>query len=193
MDKSVQVIWSELGVDLKRFILKRVGDEPAAEDILQDVFVKIHSHLDSVQDDRKLTGWVYQIARNAIIDHYRSHHPTVPLEPDLPEAISEDTEFQLALNRSIRGMIDRLPEEYRLPLFLDTFEGCSQAEIARQLGISYAAAKSRIQRARAKLRDLLLECCHFEFDRRGSIIDYHPRAHCCTQCGCASNVTLSIP
>jgi RNA polymerase sigma-70 factor (ECF subfamily) len=76
-------------------------------------------------------------------------------------------------------MIDSLPSHYREALLLTEYEGLSQKDLADRLGISISGAKSRVQRARAMLRDLLMECCHFEFDRYGTVIDYHPIACCC--------------
>lgn len=191
--KQIELIWMEFAVNLRHFILNRVQDEQAADDILQNAFIKIHTHLDSLQDERKLSSWVYQITRNTIVDYYRQRRLTLPLTAELPESAPDEDKAHVhtALARSVRAMVDSLPDEYRIPLLWDTFEGLSQQEIAARLGISLSGAKSRIQRARAKLRALLLECCHFEFDRRGSVIDYHPRANCCPQCGCASTAELT--
>ena len=175
MDNRVEAIWDELGANLKWFILKRVGNEQVAEDILQDVFIKIHTHLGSLQDDRKLQSWVYQITRNAIADYYRQPPQDLGLNDEFLQLDTSDEQMQAALNRSVIQMVDCLPEEYRTAVVLDTFEDLSQAEIGERLGISLSGAKSRVQRARAKLREILLECCHYEFDRRGNVIDYHPR------------------
>lgn len=190
MDKQLETIWTELAANLKRFILKRVGDEPTADDILQNVFIKIHTNLDALQDESKLQSWVYQITRNAIVDHYRRAPTLYPLDDALPQSDAPDDETRAALTRSVREMVDCLPEEYRTALVLDTFEGLDQSEIAARLGISVSGAKSRVQRARAKLRDLMFDCCHFEFDRRGGVINYYPRAQCCPTCDAAPNVTL---
>jgi len=126
----------------------------------------------------KPAGWFYQIARNLIIDHYRRRRELVELsdtflaDSDLPE---DDLEAELAL--SLKDMIDELPEPYRQALLLTDVQGLSQKQLAEQQGLSLSGAKSRVQRARNKLRDLLLQCCHFEFDRRGGIVDYYE--HCC--------------
>jgi RNA polymerase sigma-70 factor, ECF subfamily len=186
MQVQVKTIWHEFSANLKSFILKRVSDPQAADDILQDVFIKVHRHLDSLQDDSRLEHWLYQITRNAITDYYRQYRITSPLADDIPlEPTEEDDELRASLATSVRQMIDCLPDEYRSALILDTLEGVPQAEIGARLGISLSGAKSRVQRARAKLREMLFECCHFEFDRIGKVIDYHPRVQCCPQCGCA--------
>ena len=61
MGKRVETIWYEFSVPLKGFILKRVEDEAAADDLLQDVFVKVHRHLDSLNNEMRLESWLYQI------------------------------------------------------------------------------------------------------------------------------------
>lgn len=186
MEKQVEAIWYEFSAVLRRFILKRVGDEQAADDILQEVFVKVHRHLESLHDETRLESWLYQIARNAIVDHYRRVPALAALDEDVPfvSQDEDDEEFQMALAASVRGMMDCLPEEDRTALILDSLAGIPQAEIGARMGLSVSGAKSRVQRARLKLRALMFDCCHFEFDRLGKVIDYHPRVQCCPQCGC---------
>lgn len=189
LDKPIIAIWDEFGAGLRRFIGARVGSDEIADDILQDVFIKIHTRLDTLQDPAKLQSWIYQITRNAIADYYRRVRP-VPPEPILAlsgEEVTGDAEMRAALASSLREMVDSLPEEYRQALVLTVFEGLSQEELSERLGISLSGAKSRVQRARAKLRDMLFECCHFEFDRLGKVINYYPRGESCTVCGDGSN------
>lgn len=168
---------------LRRFILKRVRDSAAAEDILQDVFLKIHTKADSLQDETKLESWIFQITRNTIIDHYRSKGKTDPLDNsiDLAEEDLHD-EAHKRLATTVRSFIDQLPPLYREALVLVEYEGLTQNEVAVKLGISLSGAKSRVQRARAMLRDLFMQCCHFEFDQYGTVLDYHSRScSCCAQ------------
>ena len=74
-------------------------------------------------------------------------------------------------------MIEGLPDAYREAIVLTEFEGLTQKELADRLGISLSGAKSRVQRARGQLKQMLLGCCQFEFDRRGGIIDCKPRVN----------------
>ena len=60
---TTDVVWSRLSADLRRFIRRRVGDDHAADDLLQETFVRIHSRLDTLVDTQRLSVWVYQIAR----------------------------------------------------------------------------------------------------------------------------------
>jgi RNA polymerase sigma-70 factor (ECF subfamily) len=78
-------------------------------------------------------------------------------------------------------MIRCLPEEYQIPLMLTKYEGLTQKAVAERLGLSFSGAKSRIQRGRDQLRELMLRCCHFQFDRLGQIIDYQSRCSCCAK------------
>jgi RNA polymerase sigma-70 factor (ECF subfamily) len=190
MAKQVESIWYEFSETLRRFILKRVRDEQAADDILQEVFIKVHRHLGTLSDETRLESWLYQVTRNAIADYFRRQPATIDLEEEMALADEgQDDGLQDALALSLKSMMDSLPEEYRTALVLDSLEGVSQAEIGARLGISLSGAKSRVQRARAKLRDMLFDCCHFEFDRRGTVIDYYPREQCCVRCECMTSAS----
>ena len=183
MNTPVETAWADFGDTLKRFILKRVANEQASEDILQDVFMKIHTGIAGLNDERRLQSWVYQIARNSIIDYYRKPQPPHELLEELAAPSNDDDgEMETQLARSLKGMVEQLPEEYRHALILTAFEGLTQKEVAERLGLSLSGVKSRVQRAREKLRDILLDCCHFEFDRNGRVIDYYPRVACCAHC-----------
>lgn len=183
IDDRVEFIWREFSEKLRGFIAKRVNDPMLVDDILQDVFLKIHTNLDHLKNLAKLKSWIYQITRNAIIDYYRSYR----INSELPENLEEPEENLLInasqkLAGSLREMIKLLPPQYSEALFLTEFGGMKQTDLAKKLGISLSGAKSRVQRGRRMLKELLYQCCHFEFDRRGMIIDYHPIAcSCCSQ------------
>ncbi len=180
MDEPLDQIWDQYSHRLKAFIRSRVEDDAVAEDLLQETFIRVHRHLCCQPDWNKPDGWFYQIARNLIIDHYRRRRELVelsdslPAEPDLPE---DDPEAVLAL--SLKDLIDELPEPYRQALLLTEYQGLSQKQLAERQSLSLSGAKSRVQRARDRLRDVLLQCCHFEFDRRGGIVDYYEHCCCC--------------
>ena len=188
---TTENVWQEFNAKLKQFIIKRVPDEQSAEDILQDVFVRIHTHIDTLSDGHKLQSWIYQITRNAVCDYYRDRRIIAGITEtlDLPEEDDQnDLERMLAL--SLGEMVDCLPDIYRQALILTEYEGLTQRELARRLGLSFSGAKSRVQRAREKLREMLLECCHLEFDRRGRIIDYQPRCHNCETVVCCTDESV---
>lgn len=170
---DIAKIWSQCSPDLNRFISIRISDKSAAEDVLQDVFVKVHSQIDTLKNTRKLQGWIYRITRNTIIDYYRSKKPTVELSEDLeiPDSAAESGIID-ELIPCVQRMVGRLPEKYRHAVILTEYQGLTQKEMGEKLGLSLSGAKSRAQRAREKLKDLLTDCCRFELDCRGTIIGY---------------------
>jgi RNA polymerase sigma-70 factor, ECF subfamily len=189
MVMTTEKVWEEFHPGLKQFILKRISDEQSAEDILQDVFLKIHARISTLRDEEKLQSWMYQIARNAIADYYREHRATVELPASLllTEEPLVDDDVVKELIPSVKAMVASLPDEYRQALILTEYEGLTQRELAGRLGLSLSGAKSRVQRAREKLKAMLLDCCHFEFDRLGKVIDYQPKCGCCSSndgCSC---------
>jgi len=183
MNPTLEHIWHEFAEKLGQFIRSRVSDPATAQDILQDVFVKIQKRLGQLQDPAKLEGWIYLIARNAIIDHYRTRKETAEVPDTLPaEPDANDGEIE-ELKASFRRMIYSLPEPYREAVVLTELDGLTQQALADRLGISLSGAKARVQRGRSQLKQMLDECCTFEFDRRGKVIDCTPRAKAgCDEC-----------
>jgi RNA polymerase sigma-70 factor (ECF subfamily) len=174
-----EALWHEMNIALKGFIAKRVPDESTTDDILQDVFMRIHARADTLKDTTKLESWVYQITRNAIVDYYRGQKKADDLPETLPaEDDHDEDDLARQLAPCVRGMIHDLPDKYRDALLLTEYEGLSQNDLAEHLGISFSGAKSRVQRAREQLKGVLLQCCHFELDRLGGIIDYAPNCNC---------------
>lgn len=186
---NIEEIWKAFSEPLKSFIKKRVRSEHDVDDILQIVFIKIFKNLDSLKEDQKLQAWIYQITRNGIIDYYRKEK--LHVSEDFANYMESDGAFDgpdvvNELSACIRPMVIELPVKYKEALELTEFHGLTQKQLSEKLGLSFSGAKSRVQRGREKLKILLLECCHFEFDRLGHIIDYTSReviqSECKTNC-----------
>lgn len=180
---SSEKVWQEYHSRLLAFIKSRVSDDATAEDILQNVFLKMHARLDSLKDAAKVQSWLYQIARNAIIDHYRARKPAVELpeslanpEPDPSEKITRE------LSGCLQPMIQMLPVIYREAVILSELKGLKQRDIARLQGTSLSGAKSRVQRGRALLKQMLTDCCRLEFDHKGRLCDYERKGKACDAC-----------
>lgn len=179
--KEIEVLWAQFSSALRSFIYSKVKNSADTEDILQNVFVKIHNNICSLKDDSKIKSWIYQIARNLIIDYFRNSNRTREGELILEEFASSSTSNE-SMNEAISDMIkmmDSLPQEYCEALCLVEIEGVSQKEFAEKKGISYSGAKSRVQRARSMLKDMLLNCCHYQFDKYGTVFDIQPKCCCC--------------
>jgi RNA polymerase sigma-70 factor (ECF subfamily) len=183
---TVEAVWDSLNGKLSRFIRSRIDDDAAADDVLQEVYLKIHLNLDSVRAHDRIESWVYQIARNAVHDYYRQRVPTAEIGEDIAVAEADDADDEIVrrLASSVRSMIDLMPDDYREALILTEYDGLTQAQLAQRLGISLSGAKSRVQRGRKMLREMLLACCHFQFDRLGKVLDYYPRCQCCAEGRC---------
>ena len=178
-DKT-EKIWIEFSKQLKIFITRKVTDASIADDILQDVFIKIHSNIDSLMDEQKVRAWIYRITRNSIIDYYRKKKNVNTALKDIHsyEMFAED-ESEREIAAGLEAIVNRLPPKYSEAILLTEFEGLKQKELADKIGLSVSAAKNRVQRARQMIKDDLMRCCHFEFDSYGTIIDYHPITCCC--------------
>lgn len=176
-------LWQEYHAKLQAFVRSKVSDDATSDDILQDVFLKMHSGLASLKDETKLKSWLYQIARNAIVDYFRSQKPTldIPERFSQPETDSGEKVIQ-ELSECLQPMIQLLPENYREAVILSELNGLTQKEVAKVQGISLSGAKSRVQRGRALLKNMLAECCRLEFDHSGRLCNYERKGGDCDKC-----------
>jgi RNA polymerase sigma-70 factor, ECF subfamily len=175
--ETMQTIWSDLAERVRRFVAARVNDAHAAEDIAQDVMLKVQTQLDALPPDDKLPAWVFRIARNAIIDHYRAAavRDHADLTEHEPAAVRDGDDSAAAiadLAPCLARMVELLPEPYREAMKLADFQGLSQQEVADRAGVSLSGAKSRVQRGRVMLREMIQDCCRIERDVRGTLMDF---------------------
>jgi RNA polymerase sigma-70 factor (ECF subfamily) len=180
---QTEAVWHAFREPLWSYIARRVRDAADADDVLQDVFLKVHRHLPELENEERVGPWLYRVARNTLIDRYRRSNDSESLEEthQLPSPEAEAPDAEKAIAGCLRTMIDDLPAAYRDALVLSELEGLPQRVVAERLGLSLSGAKSRVQRGRRLLREALLTCCHFEFDQRGKIMEYVPRATCCAK------------
>ncbi|WP_447977372.1 RNA polymerase sigma factor SigZ [Candidatus Nitrospira bockiana] len=197
MMQDVETMWRELRMELRRFIARHLSDPTEVEDLLQDVLLRVHQHLGDVKDPSRLTSWLFQITRHAVIDHYRApgRRREIPAglaadfetgEPwgaeggEPPEAA--DTVRQ-ELARCLRPMVGRLSERYREAVTLVDFEGLTQQTAAQRLGLSLSGMKSRVQRGRRRIKEMLEACCAIQLDRRRGPLGYEVRDDASNPCG----------
>lgn len=184
---NFQQLWEEFHMKLESFVRSRITDSEAAKDIVQDVFVKINSNINTLKDSTKLTSWVFQITRNSIVDYFRKQRFCFEQnEIDITSLNLEENYNEIFFDNTIR-FINMLPAKYRDALLLTEYEGLSQLQLAEHLGISYAGAKSRVQRAKAKLKELFLRCCDIESDCFGNILHYEVKPGCCSKTPISKN------
>jgi len=183
---GAEAVWRDFHARLLSFIARRVRDRDSAEDILQEVMLRIHRHAGELERSSAVGAWVHQITRNAVADYYRkaSGRRERPAGIDLDRQqplVLEDTPGELRgeLATCLRPLLERLSPLQREALTLTEMEGLTQATAAAQLGLSTSGMKSRVQRGRAQLKELLTACCEIELDRRGGVTSYRPLGGTC--------------
>lgn len=182
MDIS-EKIWQEYHARLHAFIKSRLPNEAATDDTLQNVFLKMHAGLASLKDETKLQSWIYQITRNAIIDYFRAQQPTEDYLDRIPQPETDPGEkVTQELSECLRPMIQQLPAHYREAVILSELQGLTQKEVAKVQSTSLSGAKSRVQRGRVLLKNMLADCCRLEFDHRGRLCDYERKSGDCDIC-----------
>jgi RNA polymerase sigma-70 factor (ECF subfamily) len=178
---------------LRGFVGRRIGDPDAADDVAQEVLLRLHRSLGDLRFEDRLDAFAYRIARNAIIDHYRSRASAkeTPAAPDeLNERIDADGDTdedpneargRQELARCLEPLVRRLPEPYRQALTLTDLGNLSQVEAARVAGLSVPGMKTRVQRARAQVHELLTACCDVALDDDRHIAEVQRTGPCaCT-------------
>lgn len=185
MKNTTSSMWEQLHDGLRAFIAKRTQNAAETDDLLQEVFLRVHQHMDRLKDPDRIISWVFQITRNAIIDHYRSPERKRELPVGLATEINEDkqalaleedkNEAKYELSNCLRPMIERLSVDYREAIRLVELEGLTNQEAASKLGLSVPGMKSRVQRGRRQLRKMLNECCLIELDRRRGVVEFEER------------------
>jgi RNA polymerase sigma-70 factor (ECF subfamily) len=154
--------------ELRAFVVKRVKDRALAEDIVQDVFLKVHLKITQLKDTDKLLGWIYQITRNTITDHFRKNQKQI-LPADL-DWEADSNELNECVATCLKDLVTTLPEKYREAFQLSELDNLSQVQLATHLGISYSGAKSRVQRARQILKKKMDEVLVIKTDSYGNVI-----------------------
>ncbi|HTM22712.1 MAG TPA: sigma-70 family RNA polymerase sigma factor [Kofleriaceae bacterium] len=180
---TAAVAWREVEDRLRPFVARRVSAADV-DDVLQDVFLRMHRGLGGLRDDQQLGAWLYQVARSAIAEQgrARARHPLaagadppeLPVDPAAAE--HDDRQAARALAGCLSAFVARLPSPYREAVTLVELEGLTAREAAELTGISVSGMKSRVQRGRAQLRHLLEQCCDIELDARGKVSGFTPVA-----------------
>lgn len=177
-------LWAEFAPPLRGFLARRVPPGVDADDLVQEVFLRVIRHAGSLRSTDRPEAWLFQIARNALRDTLRARlrrdgrNDAIDGDDDLAAEADAAAEraAEAELAPCLTSMVERLPEPYRTAITLTTLNGISQADAARQLGISNSGMKSRVQRGRDRLREMLVQCCAIAVDVRGGVSDFHPRS-----------------
>ncbi|MEO3758054.1 sigma-70 family RNA polymerase sigma factor [Mycobacterium sp. B14F4] len=189
VEPTVEEVWRRFGAEIRSFVGRRVSDPHRADDIVGEILLRVHRSLPTLGDRDRLAGWLFRIARNAVIDHYRrAGADREVLEASPGDRLAEDVTgyndddgVHRELAACLRPMLEQLSPEYRRALELTDLDGVTQAAAAELEGITLPGMKSRVQRARKQLAGVLNKCCTLSMDARGMPIDYTPPPDC--ECG----------
>jgi RNA polymerase sigma-70 factor (ECF subfamily) len=183
IEARAQTSWKKLTDRLREFVGHRVASVDA-DDVLQDALVRIQKGLPALRDDERFGPWVYRVARSAIGDHLRARarpleNGRTTVDDDMEASAPEEgDELGGALVSCLSTFVAELPSPYREAITLTELEGLSQKEAAEMLGLSFSGMKSRVQRGRARLREMFDQCCQMTQDARGRVTACEPRAGC---------------
>lgn len=174
---NFSTIWNTHKRHLLNFINTKIDDTHIAEDILQEVSVKLFENLQSKKNIRNYKNWLFQVSRNTIADYYRKNKKHTGLTTENTEPISEQTTSCVC---DLSGFVIKnyLPEKYSTPLYLSDIQQKPQQDIAKELQLSLPATKSRIQRARKQLKKLVLDCIEITYNTKGQITDFQLKKNC---------------
>jgi RNA polymerase sigma-70 factor, ECF subfamily len=188
---EVAGIFNQFHQGLLFFIRSKIKSKEDAEDILQNVFIKIASNINKLSDEEKLQSWIYTITRNAIIDYYRvnASQKKLSVDSEMEKTIFEEEQpdSTKGLDQCMNTMIGLLPEEYREIIIESELKGVKQKDLADKYQMAYPSLRSRVQRGRERLKQLFYTCCHIETDRHGNILEARERTDCDNSCDSCDN------
>jgi len=170
-------IWEEYKSSLLGYINKRVDNQEDAKDILQEVLLKSYHYCIKGREIIYLKSWLYKITQNTIVDYYKKSNSNQELYLDIIDDKEQNSALEDASNH-IKSLLKLIPEKYAMPLYMSDIDGITPKDIAVSLGLTLSNTKSRIQRARIKLKEKFLECCVIGFGANGDIISFEVKQQC---------------
>lgn len=176
--QQLDQVWQEYQQALKAFLHTKVNNPADVEDLLQEVLLKSFIKLDSLKDASSIKAWLFQIANHSVIDFYRKNAKKSETLDGKDSELEEehDNRIKEELAHCVQPFINALPEPQAGLLQAIELEGISQKAYAEQQGIPYSTLKSQVKKARSELKRLFDECCHFQEDKFGNLIDYERKS-----------------
>jgi RNA polymerase sigma-70 factor (ECF subfamily) len=183
-DKEIEILYENFRKPLFRFISYKVSDTHSAEEILNDVFFKAASSIESLKEKTKVQSWLFKIASNLIIDYYRRRKEIyIELEDyiSIEEESNEDTIYD-ELNCCVEEFINKLPNQYSNSLKGVYLDELTQKEYAEQNNLKLSTVKSQVKRGKESMKSFFEKCCAFEKDRLDNIVQIHQSNSSCKNC-----------
>ncbi len=161
--------WRAHEAELLAFLARHAADAESAQDVVQEVFVKAMRQGRGFCSLDNPRAWLFQVARNALVDSGRLQRATAELSDDLAAPPAEERAPVDALDTCIARNLPFLGDDDRDILQRCDLDGQTVRGYAESAGLSLPAAKARLLRARKRLREILVERCGVRFDADGSV------------------------
>jgi RNA polymerase sigma-70 factor, ECF subfamily len=176
---AAETVWLEFRDQLRAFVARRVSNPADVDDLVQWAFLQMHRSLGEIRKGERIHAWLYSTARRAIADYYRSGSrrrevlvggaldlDALRLGSEVPTDDASEASREVA--SCLAPVVDRLSPTDRDAIVLTEIRGLRVADAAARAGLSLSGMKSRVQRARRRLRKAMLDCCHLALDARGT-------------------------
>ncbi|WP_394246912.1 RNA polymerase sigma factor SigZ [Vibrio profundi] len=182
---QLETIWRDYQQAIRAFLHSKVSNSDDVEDLQQEILLKTHQNLATLEDSSNIKSWLFQIANRTIIDFYRKRarqDRDGHLQADDLWFEESETDVAQELAQCISPFIQALPSKQAALLDAVELQGESQKALAERSGTSYSTLKSQVQKSRADLRALFEECCHLSLDKHGNVIDFQAKNQSCRNC-----------
>lgn len=188
--RNTKLIWNTYSDDVRRFILSKTNDKIITDDLLQEVFIKVHTKVSDVTDITKLKSWLFTVANNTVLDYFRTSKKNKVIadnkiaEKDIEDVANYSVNFyEHSEQDCLHGILKNLDKKYRTPLFMADIQGYKQQEISKILDLPLSTVKSQVQRARKMITQGFMDCCGYELNEKGKLVGELKSKEDCKVCG----------
>lgn len=171
-------IWKQFSDILKKYIYSKVKNKEVTNDLLQEVFIRIHLNKDNIKKTDRLKSWVYTITHHEIMDYFKKQSKPIPAF----ETTDSEIKPPHTAENCLLPLINNMPDRYKEALLLSEIKGKKLAEVAEILNISLSGAKSRVQRGRRLLQQGFMDCCNYSLNSDGFLIGELKEKENCKVC-----------
>lgn len=189
IEQNIEQLWNEFHLKIGNFIKTKVSNSSDSEDILQELFLKIQKQNKNINEIKNIQAWLYRMVSNLIIDYYRKSKKHNEFTDEIN--FSDDKNLNdnsIEINECIIPFLTHLNDKDQEIINLIDMQGLKQNFVAKKLNLSLSATKSRIQRARKRLKKLFTNCCSVVRDVNGKVIELNPKKHGCdSSCNCKNS------
>lgn len=169
---NTKIVWDTYSDDVKRFVFSKTKNNDITNDLVQEIFIKVHTKIATLHNIEQLKPWLFTIAKNTVLDYFKSSKKGGNTKQSDVEIIDEETPLlkEHSEEDCLHGIVTKLPQKYRDPLFMSDIKGMKQSVIASILKLPLPTVKSQIQRARKMIAQGYIDCCGFELNEKGFLV-----------------------